>query len=165
MALHPDEELYILPKPTIGEELFKKTYLPLIFDADPSVFNKRWIQEVAGSPYVEVEILESVDKVLFVVPSITDRFVSKVTNEINLLAVRYLKETERIQSVAQSNFNNALPKMIDVESRMLDATREERWRSILIRYDLGDKIAYSRTESNSILNQVSNVSVDDNEEW
>lgn len=142
MSQFKDEEFSFLTsilsaeKPSIRIELFESKYLPMMLDPNPAKFNLHWINEVAMSPYLEVNVVNANGGVEYTTPPLRSPTKTTTKNNIQYLANYALMESKIHMLRAQMILSENLPKMIRFETG-IDPEYEYRWRQILIRHGYG----------------------------
>lgn len=151
----------------IKEKLFVNTYLPLIFLPDHSVFNMRWINEVATNPHTAVDVLDDRNIKLYTIPPLRKAF-----NTDKLPNLRY--ELSQIELVGKSSGLLAQHMLIKSLSNVLDENdfkdndSAKQWMTIFDRYNLSKYYTGNNTNGTNIIGQCASEISDtlfEDEEW
>jgi hypothetical protein len=124
----------------IPKEVFIRNYAPLIFDTDPSVFNLRWVAEVASSPTHEVIMVDNLGNILSIIPPL------RVTTLKNInLGPELSSELEVYgiqKSIKKNQSENRLINTLNKLDLHISVTPELelRWRKLLIECGFGEMI-------------------------
>lgn len=153
------------PKPKINEKLFVSVYLPLLFNEDPLAFNLKWINDVAMNPYLEVEVVDDNNKVLYLVPPLRSPLKTSLKRDIPNLANYAIMEHRVHKLRAEMVLAENLPKLIQFETGITDEN-ERRWQEIIIRNGYGDRLINTKTQPNSSVQPVEDIQLsDDEDDW
>lgn len=131
----------------IPREVFIRNYAPLLFDPDPSVFNLRWVSEVASSPTHEVIMVDNVGNFLTFIPPLRATTLKslnlgpELSSELEVYAIQ--KSVKKNQS--ENRLINTLSKL-DLQISVTPEL-ESRWRNLLIDCGFGELLEQYSAES------------------
>lgn len=150
--------------PQIREEAFKERYLPLLFSPDPFLFNIGWINDVAQSPYLEVDIINKKNEVVFVVPPLRKQV--KATTDQSLPYVANLAQMESRIHVMKGHMvlEQHLPNLIKFNGER-DVEIERRWRELITYYGHADKLSQTSNPELKASSEGLIIMDEDDESW
>ena len=138
----------VAQRPSIAIDNFTKNYLPLVFHKDPTVFNIKWLREVAMHQHLEVNVLDNDGSVAYVVPALRPSHVSQSTTALNDMGTVAALESGTSGKKAQLYIQSKLPFLVTFDnSPCVDSSA--RWHAILTRHGYGDRLATLTTKSTS----------------
>lgn len=144
----------------VTEQLLKDRYLPLLFDPDPMVFNKAWIDEVAGCPHARVYIVNYADEVLGSVPPLRLAPISQIDSKVPAALNLIQRHMSQNSAHGQALLLATLPQIISLETQ-IGAENQNEWKELLIKYGYQQFIL-----DGPLLEQQSNYTmVDSDEGW
>ena len=152
-------ELTNIPNKSIARSIFEKRYLPLLFDPDPKVFNLRWLDEIAGSIFAEVDVIGEGGNVDFVIPPLKAQYATDPNNDINFLANQAEREAGIHRLKSEALLARTLPSRMNfVKGR--NPEHEARWRHIIAECGYEDMLldTSAATKKAEIENESSNSS-------
>ena len=158
------EAVFGLELPTIPLSVFEARYLPLLFHPNASTFNTAWVEEVAMSIFMEVEVLNADDTVAFRVPALRPHFSTGFSGDISAVGTRSVYEAGIHKVKGNAYLSRTLPQVLLPTASTTD--NEERWREIITRCGYGSKLAdrtYTTPVSTSSSESSGGISLD--EEW
>ena len=153
------------PKPQIRVEAFKTKYLPLLIsNPDPSVFNIRWIDEVAMSPYLEVDAINNDGTVAFTIPPLRSQVNTVVDATLQQVANLAKMEYQVHHLKGHAFLNTNLPRVLRFNSAR-DADIQKRWNELLILLGYKDLLVDPDTGTTADRPVQKTVEMSDDEDW
>ena len=127
------KEILTMISAEIPESVLKNTYLPLIIDPDPGVFNKRWILEVAGTAHNRVAILDAHNKIIGTVPPLRTFTRGDKSGNLNFNIGAAQAQIDRHAVYGNNLLSKILSISVDLSSTVSPELQNE-WRQLLIKY-------------------------------
>lgn len=109
-----------IPNPRIEERTFVRDWFNIVFGRPNTVHDRipilRWVDEVAGSPYTEVDVTRN-GEVIFTIPPILDSTLMEVTPGLDLQTIlsQYRDERATSQKLGEQFFNQVVMPNLAVE--------------------------------------------------
>jgi hypothetical protein len=162
------KEISNFPKPMIRIEAFKQIYLPLLFNPNPSLFNFRWINEVSMNPYLSVNILDTDNNIIHVVPPLRTPIDSTKLTRLNDVTNLAIAEQSVHKARGEIFLADTLPKMMQFKEARSEELKRQ-WDIFITELGFGDMIV-NRVNINGIKEtnkeMIGNIDLeDDNKDW
>lgn len=130
-------------KPKLKESMFRTKYLPIMLFTTESEKNMlAWITEVAGNPYLEVDVYKDgePDNILFTVPPVLDNSadisVADVIPPVDRATKSYKEYASINPRAADAILKDGLDNQINVIKKSNVERYAEQWKSILSYYNI-----------------------------
>lgn len=135
-------EILDRPNPQIRRRALKDLYLPLMFSPDPKAFNLRWVNEIATSPFLPVDVIGDNNEVMYTVPPLCrqpEQSTAENTEKLSMVLTHAAQESSRsmLHSLrALAEYESFLMEFVTIRSR----SDIEGWVKVLEDCGFGDRI-------------------------
>ena len=145
----------------IPKRILATAYLPLLFDDDPSVFNQKWITEVAGSPFHEVVMTDDADNTIMLIPPLRATTLAPTISGDEMLdsITIYGNTKDTLKNVAENRLTESLEK-VNLSIGVSNTTNDS-WRAILVECGFEEKLK----EYSALAQQTEDQSQKFNGDW
>lgn len=136
------DEILNRPNPAVRKRALQQIYFPLMFKDSPEEFNLRWINEIAMSPHLPVDVVDDHNTILYTIPPLrrtSDLVKREDATALNAVLTHAVAEGGR-SHLHQENFMREYEGFMVKFVTVISMTDIEGWIHALTDCGFGDKV-------------------------